>query len=341
MSLDAHVQITARGVDARLGVERGRTLVLLGTNGAGKSTALEAIAGLVRADVGEITLHGRTLSGGRRPVPPASRRIALLSQDDELFPTMSVLDNVAFGPRSRGASRAAARDTAHEWLARVGAADLADRRPTALSGGQARRVAIARALAPAPEAVLLDEPLARLDVEAATAIRALLGDVLRDVTSIVATHDALDAHALADDVAVIQAGVVVEAGTASDVLTRPRTAFAARMAARVLIRGTMQGGALVLADGTRLPVTGGPRAGSAAGIAVRPTSISLVVGDEARPPGRVWITDAAVSLEPRGDEVRVHGSVAAADVDPADAARVAVGQRVAFGIAPGLDAYGL
>ncbi|WP_144016029.1 ABC transporter ATP-binding protein [Demequina sp. NBRC 110052] len=341
MSLDAHVLIRSRAVDARLTVERGRTLVLLGTNGAGKSTVLEAIAGIVPVDSGEIAIHGRALTGGGRRVPLASRRIALLSQDDALFPTMSVLDNVAFGPRSRGSSREEARHTARAWLERVGATDLAARRPTELSGGQARRVAIARALAPAPEAVLLDEPLARLDVEAATAIRALLQHVLRDVTAIVATHDALDAHALADDVAVIEAGVVVEAGTASEVLTRPRTAFAARMAARVLIRGTMQGGALVLVNGTRVPVAGGPRAGAAAGIAVRPTLIALALGDEPRVPGRAWVTDTVVALEPRGDEVRVHGSAAAADVDPAEASRIIVGERVLFGVPTGLPAYAI
>uniref|UniRef100_UPI0025D83A03 sulfate/molybdate ABC transporter ATP-binding protein n=1 Tax=Demequina sp. TaxID=2050685 RepID=UPI0025D83A03 len=257
--LVAHVRVAARGVDASLEVEAGRTLVLLGPNGSGKSTTLEAIAGIVPLDGGAVTLDGAAI-GAR------DRRIGLLSQDDALFPTMSVRDNVAFGPRSRGFSRHDARAQAEGWLARVGLEGTGDRRPADLSGGQARRVAIARALAARPRVLLLDEPFAGLDVVAASTIRSLVAGLLAGVTAVVSTHDALDAHALADHVAVIESGRVVESGIAAEVLTRPRTAFAARMAARVLVNGTMHGGALVTDGGVRVPVTGGPGAGARAAV---------------------------------------------------------------------------
>lgn len=334
--LVADLAVEARGVAAELAVGAGRTLVLLGPNGSGKSTLLEAIAGIVPA-AGALTLDGASLTG----VGARDRRIGLLSQDDALFPTMSVRDNVAFGPRARGASRADAKAAAEDWLARVGLAGLGDRRPGELSGGQARRVAIARALAAEPRVLLLDEPFAGLDVASASATRALVATLLADRTAAVTTHDALDAHALADDVAVMEAGRVVEHGPAAAVLARPRTPFAARMAARVLVTGTMHGGALVTGSGVRIPVTGGPGAGAAAGIAVHPAAIAVARDGEPRDPARVWMDDAVVAVEPRGDEVRVHGRDAAADVDAAVAAVLGVGDVVGFGVEPGAPAYAL
>ncbi|BDZ60640.1 molybdenum import ATP-binding protein ModC [Demequina sediminis] len=341
MTLDCHVVVQPRRVDARLTLATGRTLVLLGANGAGKSTVLEAIAGLVPLSDGHVSLDGRPLADARTSTPARERGIGLLSQDDALFPTMSVRDNVAFGPRSRGASRAAARATADDWLARVGLDGCGDRRPGELSGGQARRVAIARALAAEPRVLLLDEPFAGLDVGAASEVRALISSLLKERTAVVTTHDALDAYAFADDVAVVEGGRVVEAGAASEVLTRPRTAFAARMAARVLVVGTMRGGALVTDAGVRVPVTGGPGAGRRAAVAARPAAVALEGDEGPRAPGRAWIAEHVTALEPRGDEVRVHGTSLAADVDPADAALLSLGDRIAFGVPAGLDAYPL
>ena len=289
--LVADLAVEARGVAAELAVGAGRTLVLLGPNGSGKSTMLEAIAGIVPA-AGALTLDGASLTGaGAR-----DRRIGLLSQDDALFPTMSVRDNVAFGPRARGASRADAT---------------------------------ARG------------PWSRAQVASASATRALVATLLANRTAVVTTHDALDAHALADDVAVMEAGRVVEHGPAAAVLARPRTPFAARMAARVLVTGTMHGGALVTGSGVRIPVTGGPGAGAAAGIAVHPAAIAVARDGETRDPARVWMDDAVVAVEPRGDEVRVHGRDAAADVDAAVAAVLRVGDVVGFGVEPGAPAYAL
>ncbi|WP_062464293.1 ABC transporter ATP-binding protein [Demequina soli] len=333
-ALAADVRVPARGVDASLEVAPGRTLVLLGPNGSGKSTALEAVAGIVPG-------AAVTLDGAAAPRAARDRRIGLLSQDDALFPAMSVRDNVAFGPRSRGVARAEARAEADAWLARVGLSGLGDRRPRELSGGQARRVAIARALAARPRVLLLDEPFAGLDVGAASTVRGLVAGLLSGVTAIVTTHDALDAHALADDVAVMEAGRIVEAGPAAEVLARPRTAFAARMAARVLLEGTMRGGALELSGGTRVPVTGGPGAGARAAIALRPAAVTVSLGDAPRSPALVWIADEVAGLEPRGDEVRVQGTVCAADVDPAVAGALAARAPVWFGVPRGEAAYAL
>jgi molybdate transport system ATP-binding protein len=175
-----------------------------------------------------------------------NRRVGLLMQDPLLFPHLSVAANVAFSPRS---SRAAAA----RWLREVDAADLADRMPRQLSGGQAQRVALARALAAEPDVLMLDEPLAGLDVAVATATRKVLRQVLaRDGRSaVLVTHDLLDVLTLADRVLVLEAGRVVETGLTATVLAAPRSPFAARFAGVNLIGGTADAdGVLTTAWGT-------------------------------------------------------------------------------------------
>ena len=201
------------------------------------------LAGLVRPDVGRVVLDGEVLTdvGPGRPgrmVAPHARRTALLGQDALLFPHLDALENVAFGPRSRGTSRGTARADAQRWLDEVGVGDLAHRRPRQLSGGQAQRVAVARALAADPRVLLLDEPMAALDVAVQPALRQVLRRVLTGRTAIVVTHDPLDALLLADRVVVLESGRVVEEGPSKDVLARPRSAFAGRLAGLNLVRGT-------------------------------------------------------------------------------------------------------
>ena len=162
-----------RGVDVEFAVAAGEVLAVLGPNGAGKSTALHVIAGLVQPDTGVVRVGDRVLtdtSRGRH-VATHDRRVGLLLQDPLLFPHLSVAANVAFSPRS-------SRADATRWLAEVEATDLADRMPRQLSGGQAQRVALARALAAEPDVLLLDEPMAGLDVSVAAAMRKLLRRVL-------------------------------------------------------------------------------------------------------------------------------------------------------------------
>ncbi|KLU11652.1 ATP-binding cassette domain-containing protein [Kocuria sp. SM24M-10] len=203
MSLQAAVRLRARDLDLAVSVADGQTLAVTGPNGAGKSSLLAVVAGLLVPDTGRAALDGRVLfdidTAGRGPwVPAHDRGVVLLAQDPLLFPHLSVLENVAFGPRSRGAGRRRARAAAVQWLEAVGAAPLAHRRPAALSGGQAQRVAVARALAADPRLLLLDEPFASLDSTAAPALRELLRRVLTGRMAVVVTHDPADVEALAD-----------------------------------------------------------------------------------------------------------------------------------------------
>nr|WP_275405020.1 ATP-binding cassette domain-containing protein [Sediminihabitans luteus] len=221
-----------------LDVAPGEVVAVLGPNGAGKSTLLQAVAGVLpRSRHDDVRL---VLDGAAPPSAPHRRRVAWLSQRPLLLDHLRVLDNVAFGPRARGASRREARAAAREALVAVGAEHLTDRRPGALSGGQAQRVAIARALATDPRVVLLDEPLASLDVEVAQAVRATLqaAQAARPRTTLLVTHDLLDVLLLADRAVVLDHGRVVEDAPARELLTRPRSAFAARLAGVNLLTGT-------------------------------------------------------------------------------------------------------
>ncbi len=235
--------VAERGFTLDLSLDAGERLAVLGPNGAGKSTLLGLLAGTVRPDSGRAEVGGRVLfdTAARTWQPPHARGIALLAQDALLFPHLTVLENVMFGPLATGARRADAWRRADHWLREVDAADLAERRATELSGGQAQRVAIARALATEPELLLLDEPLAALDVSVAPAIRRLLARVLAGRTTLVVTHDLLDALVLSDRALVLGDGAAVEDGPTEQVLQRPRTRFAARLAELNLIRGTAVG----------------------------------------------------------------------------------------------------
>ena len=226
MSLEAAIVVAERGLSIEVTLEPGRTLALLGPNGAGKSTTLQAIAGLIDYS-GSITLAGRSLDG----VEPEHRRVGYLFQDYLLFPHLSVLENVAFGPRAQGMPVVAARAEAVEWLERLGLADLAPRRPAELSGGQAQRVALARALCASPELLLLDEPLAALDVEVRADVREELARFLRrsDLPTVVVTHSFDDVAALADDVIVLERGRVTQRGTVRDLVREPATPYVARL----------------------------------------------------------------------------------------------------------------
>ena len=220
-----HVEVDLPGrVSADLAAEAGEVLVVIGPNGAGKSTLLRAIAGLER---GRVQVGDEDWTDLEVP----RRRVGYVFQDQSLFPHLSALDNVAFGPRARGGNRHAADSRAREWLDRFGIAELADRRPRELSGGQAQRVAIARALATDPDVLLLDEPFAGLDVSVQMALRIELGRHLRDFAGIalLVTHDAIDALTLADRVLVLEGGRVAQVGPPAEVAAQPRTPHVARL----------------------------------------------------------------------------------------------------------------
>ncbi|WP_377324391.1 sulfate/molybdate ABC transporter ATP-binding protein [Pimelobacter simplex] len=333
MSALVDVTVTERDVDVSFEVADGETVALLGPNGAGKSTTLSVLGGLLRPDAGRIVLDGEELTGPGTWVAPHARRTALLAQDPLLFPHLSVLENVAFGPRSTGTGRRAARAAAEHWLAEVDAAELAGRRPAQLSGGQAQRVAVARALAADPRLLLLDEPMAALDVAVAPALRTLLRRVLADRTAVIVTHHVLDALLLADRVVVVEGGRVAEQGPTSEVLSRPRSAFAARFAGLNLVSGVATPDGVRRPDGLLLHGTAAtgdhPTPGSPAVAVFRPSAVAV----HREPPGgspRNALAVVVTELEPLGDVVRVRAGELAADVTVASVAEL--------GLAPGSDA---
>ena len=330
MSALVEIAVADRDVDVSFEVGDGETVALLGPNGAGKSTTLAALGGLLLPDRGRVVLDGDELTGPDRWVPPHARRTALLAQDPLLFPHLSVLENVAFGPRSTGAGRRAARAAAEHWLAEVDASDLLHRKPAQLSGGQAQRVAVARALAAEPRLLLLDEPMAALDVAVAPALRTLLRRVLADRSAIIVTHHVLDALLLADRVVVLEDGRVSEQGPTADVLARPRSAFAARFAGLNLVAGTATPDGVRRPDGLVLHGTAGdphPVPDADAVAVFRPSAVAV----HREPPGgspRNALPVTVTELEPLGDVIRVRAGELAADVTVAAVSEL--------GLAPGI-----
>ncbi|MBI3216817.1 MAG: ATP-binding cassette domain-containing protein [Mycobacterium sp.] len=250
--LQLRAVVADRGVDLEFDVAAGEVLAVLGPNGAGKSTALHVLAGLLRPDRGLVRLGDRVLTDTDAGifVPTHQRRVGLLLQDPLLFPHLSAAGNVAFAPRSMRRGRTAARESALRWLTEVDAGELADRKPRELSGGQAQRVAVARALAGEPDVLLLDEPMAGLDVGVASALRGVLRRVLAQGgrSAILITHDVLDVLTLADRVVVVEDGRIAETGRTVDVLGAPRSRFGARFAGMNLVTGTAAEDGVLLAD---------------------------------------------------------------------------------------------
>ena len=304
--MHAEVDLPGR-VRAELDAEAGEVLVLIGPNGAGKSSVLQAVAGLEPARVQVDDEDWTDL-----PVP--RRRVGYVVQDRSLFPHLTALQNVAFGPRARGLGRRDADRTAREWLTRFGLGDLADRRPDRLSGGQAQRVAIARALATDPAVLLLDEPFAGLDVRVAATLRIELARHLRDFAGVtlLVTHEAIDALTLADRVLVLEDGRVAQSGSPAEVAAHPRTRHVARLVGLNVVPAADGSGELT---------------------AFRPDAVAVSLGPPEGSPRLHWRGTVA-SVTPHGDAVRVlvhadHDLLA--DVTPAAAAEL--------GLVPGREVW--
>lgn len=216
-------------LDVSLRAEDGETLAVLGPNGAGKSTILRSLLGLVPLDSGRIVLDDSVLDDVDQGIflEPERRRFGAVFQDYLLFRHLSVVENVAFGPRSRGTKKAEAELIARALLERFDVDHLADRFPSQLSGGESQRVALARALAIEPRAIVLDEPLAALDVTTRRSVRDELGRFLETFTGprIIVTHDPADARRLAKRVMIVENGRVVQDGPILDVIARPATPY--------------------------------------------------------------------------------------------------------------------
>jgi molybdate transport system ATP-binding protein len=334
VSLHIEATITDRDLEVALDVGAAEVVAILGPNGAGKSSVLAAIAGIVRPDTGRATLDDEVLFdlGAGTWRPAHARGTALLAQDPLLFPHLSVVDNVAFGPRSAGRTRTQARAAALAWLEAVDAGELADRTPADLSGGQAQRIAVARALAAEPRLLLLDEPMAALDVTVVPALRQVLKRVLAGRSAIIVTHDVLDALLLADRVIVMEGGRIVEDGPTKDVLARPRSAFGAGIAGLNLVRGRAAGGTVHTAAG--LTVSGlanDPAPDGGAAVAVfSPSAVGVFTAPPAGSPRNVFAATIR-ELEPRGVQVRVRTDELSADVTLPVVAEL--------GLAPGKDVF--
>ncbi|MGY1834815.1 ABC transporter ATP-binding protein [Blastococcus sp. SYSU DS0510] len=305
MSLTATVATRRGDLDLRVEVEvaDGEVLALLGPNGAGKSTFVRVLAGLLPPDRGRVVVDGEVWDGDGASVPAHRRALGMVFQDALLFPHLSVVDNVAFGLRTRGAARARARAAADEWLTRVGLEGMGSRRPAQLSGGQAQRAALARALVGDPALLLLDEPLSALDARTRLTVRAELRRHLGGFrgSTVLVTHDPVDAMALADRVVVVEEGRVVQAGTPAEVARRPRTDYVARLVGLSLLPGTGEG-RVVRLDGGAVVVVAEEATGPVFA-AVRPESVALYAS---RPDGstrNLW-RQRLVGATPHGATVR-------------------------------------
>jgi iron(III) transport system ATP-binding protein len=208
-------------IDCSVDIRYGRFMALLGPSGCGKTTLLRLIAGLETPDHGSIHVGGVQVSGAGKQVPPEKRKIGMVFQEYALFPHMNVAQNVAYGLRSNGDTKRKVAET----LDMVGLEHLESRMPHELSGGQQQRVALARALAPGPEVILLDEPFSNLDASLRQRVRADLRSIVRrsGITTIFVTHDQEEALSLADFLAVMMEGKIVQAGTPRNLYLQPET----------------------------------------------------------------------------------------------------------------------
>jgi iron(III) transport system ATP-binding protein len=310
-----------------LDVAPGTFVVLLGPSGSGKTTLLRCLAGIERIDSGSLTIGSRVVADGRSHVPPEQRDLSMVFQDYALWPHLTALDNVAFALRRRRLSRPECRARAQVMLSRVGLEEFAKRYPNELSGGQQQRVALARALIADTGLILCDEPLSNLDADLRERMRVEISALVRDAgaTTVYITHDQAEAFALADQIGVLEEGVLVQSGSPEDVYHHPATPFVARFTGLagelpVRVAGHGRDGALEItaaADGSaRLPAlrpaaaaapagrpaagdgaadggAGGLRPGDDALLAIRPTGVLLLRSAEELPHLSGQVADVA------------------------------------------------
>ncbi|MGC4962755.1 sulfate/molybdate ABC transporter ATP-binding protein [Gordonia sp. DT101] len=319
----------------------GSTTAVVGPNGAGKTTLLRVIAGLLTNGRSMIALDGEILCDGRTSVPAHRRGVALLSQDARLFPHLTVRSNIAFAPSAQRLSRAEVAARVDRWLEATEVADLADRKPDELSGGQAQRVAIARALAAQPRILLLDEPFRALDVDVAGRLRALLRDLLddRSRTTVMVTHDVVDVVTLAEEMVVVDDGHAVDSGPAAAVLANPVNAFVARLAGLNLVSGRWDGTSVVT-DGIAVAGTVAEpvHTGRHATAVFSPDGVAVFTSPPSDASFRNVFACSIAQVIPHGDRMVVRGDVGGhvigAEVTGAAVAALSlvVGARVYFAV---------
>jgi len=329
-----HMQLGTLHLGCDITVDANVTVAILGPNGAGKTTLLRAIAGLVPVDEGRIEVDEAVFedTATRTWLTPEARRVGFVFQDHGLFPHLSVLDNVAFGLRARGMDRRTANAKASAWLERVDLAKYASSRPSALSGGQSQRAALARVLVTDPQALLLDEPLAAVDASARLELRRALREHLSTFPGVrlIVTHDPLEAASLAERVVVLEDGQVTQEGPFTEVSSRPRSAWIARMAGLNLLRGAVSSDAMLLDDGSTLTVATDVQGPALA--TIQPRAVALYRSAPEGSPRNV-LRCTVDGVDPEGDRWRIRLTGAfplVAEVTPAAAAdlRLAEGGEV-------------
>jgi putative spermidine/putrescine transport system ATP-binding protein len=260
--------------DVTLSIGRGELVCLVGPSGCGKTTTLKMIAGFVQPTGGRISIDGKDVTG----LPPQKRDTGMVFQNYALFPHLSVAENIAFGPRNVGMSRADITARVAELLDLVQMPSLADRYPHELSGGQQQRVALARALALRPAVLLLDEPLSNLDAKLRLQMREEIRSVVTNthVTTVFVTHDQEEALAIADRIVVMNNGGIEQVGSAIDVYETPATRFVAQFIGTCnILPARRVGDAEIAVDGVRLPLR--PTGSWSDGVvAIRPESLRIV-----------------------------------------------------------------
>ena len=300
-------------LDLTLEVEAGRCLALAGPSGAGKTTALRIAAGLIRPDAGRVTCGEQTWLDTTHgiDVAPERRRCGYVFQDYALFPHLRVWQNVAYGLREL--PRSQRRRHAETLLERFGMRELADARPATLSGGERQRVAVARALARSPRALMLDEPLSALDARTRASAARELGGVLREagVPTLLVTHDFAEAAQLGDEVGVIDAGSIVQRGTATELAAKPRSPFVADFTGAVVVTGQARAGhdGLTVVDldgGAGTASSAEPHAGGRVALSIYPWEITLLPATgQAEGSAQNRVAAEVVSVTAVGSRVRV------------------------------------
>ncbi|WP_333834678.1 ABC transporter ATP-binding protein [Rubrimonas sp.] len=328
-----------RGVD--VAVPPGGTLALLGPSGCGKTTLLRLVAGLLSPSSGEIAIEGRVVAGPGRSAPPEARGLGMVFQDYALWPHLSVAGNVAFPLEMAGTPRGERERRVAAALERVGLAAFAGRSPSALSGGQQQRVAIARAIVGAPRIVLFDEPLSNLDRELRETMVAELGALIRGLglTAIYVTHDQSEALTLADEVAVMDAGRIVQLAAPEDLVERPASAAVAaflRLGAILPLTRVGDGWSLgaralgPLSDPFR-PPSDRPEA-ARADVLAAPRALRIAPAEEATLRGQV------VAMQYRDmayvATIRLDAEASGLTVQIASDARMRLGERIGLEIVP-------
>jgi ABC-type Fe3+/spermidine/putrescine transport system ATPase subunit len=282
-----------------LTVAEGEVLALLGPSGSGKSTLLNAVAGFLPLRAGEIFLRQRRVATAGSAEPPEKREIALVFQDYGLWPHLTALDTVAYPLRRRGVRRDLARSQAQQLLDRLGVGQLAGRKPAQLSGGEQQRVGLARAMARQAALYLFDEPTAHLDAQVRDVFLAELAARRREsgAAAIYATHDAAEALGLADRVALLIGGRVIQVGTPQEVYAQPVSVAAARLTGPVSLLAGSDVSLLVRPDWARL---GGDRTGVVADVWFRGSHTDYALDT---PAGQLQLRAPGLPTYGRGDEI--------------------------------------